>query len=481
MYIRMVFVLSISLFSSRVILLNLGIDDFGIYNLVGGIIVLASFIANTLRDGIQRFYSCDIGKNDLRSLNLTFSASKALHIIVSLFIILISLIGYWFIPTYLNIPSNKMIPALWVYTFSTLSMIVGLLTIPYSALIVSYEKFNFIAILGIVESTLKLIVAYAIPFFDEQLIGYSFLVFTISTIAACGYVFYVRFRFKQCTHSISFNKKRIYELSSFSGWNMFGAFSNLFISNGTNIVLGMFFTPTVCAARGIAYQVMVAIRQFTMNFQTVLNPRIIKEYAAKKNSYFFCLIFKGCRINLLLFSFISIPMAFYIDFVLKLWLGTYPEIAGVFVIYVFILAALEAISYPLTSAIRANGDIKKYQIVSSLIISLSVFFNYFILKICNDPVSVFISNIFFTFVALIVRFVIVYQKIKYPLQLLYGFIIRSIVTIVLQVVSVMVVYNMIETNFIGIIISYILNVSIIFFVGLSNTERSSLIVVLLKK
>lgn len=481
MYVRMIFVLGVSLFSSRIILANLGVDDFGIYNLVGGIIILASFIANTLRDGIQRFYSYDIGKNNFESLNLTFSTSLSLHILVSFVLLIISVIGYWFIPNYLNIPTDRMEDALWVYTFSTFSMIISLCTIPHTALVVSYEKFDFIAILGIVEAVLKLIVAYAIPLFGKRLIGYSVLILLIAIFSALANIIYVKYKFRLISHRLSFDKKRLKELTTFSGWNMFGAFSNLFISNGTNIVLGMFFTPAVCAARGIAYQVMVAVRQFTTNFQTVLNPQIIKEYAAKNYNTFFKLIFKGCRINLLLFTFISIPLAFYIDYVLKLWLGSYPELSNIFVIYVFMIAALEAISYPLTSAIRANGDIIKYQVISGLIISSSVFFNYYLLKVCNDPVSVFISNIVFTFVALVGRFIIVHQKIKYPIKYFVDFLLRSMLTVFIQLCGVFIIHYFIQSNLFGIFIGYIVNFLVVFYIGLEKEERDMVIVMLLNK
>ncbi|MDT3369868.1 MAG: hypothetical protein LIR40_14710 [Bacteroidota bacterium] len=471
----MMIVLAISLYSSRIVLQNLGVEDFGIYNLVGGVIVLVSFMSNTLRDGVQRFYSFYIGKNDQETLNKIYYNSINLHIIASLLLVVVSLIGYWFIPKYLVLPSGKITDSLIVYSFSVISLIATLLSIPYIAMVVARERFNFIAILGVIEAVAKLCVAFSISLFTNRLILYSLLLFLVSLLSSLSYVLYVRLSIPSLKYFAKTDLNILRRLCSFSGWNMFGSFSNLFISYGTNIILGMFFTPAVCAARGISFQVMGAVRQFSTNFQTVINPQIIKEYASGNTTKFYTLIFKGCRLCFLLFGFISMPLCFFVDEILRLWLGSVPEHTATFVILVLILASIESIGYPLTTAVRATEKIKKFMLTTSVIITLSVPVSWLLLRFGMSPESVFLNNILFTSLALVIRFIIVKNLIDYSYNLLFQFIFKSAITIILQVAALFCIVLLLSKTVISFIISYIACGFIFFFIGMSPDERAMII------
>ncbi len=476
MYVRLLITLFISLYSSRIILKNLGIEDFGIYNLVGGVVALASFMTNTLRDAVQRFYSIEIGKNNITTLNIVYSTSIRLHSWMALIVLLILSIGFFFIPNYLKIPSESISEALWVYTFSILSMLVSIISIPFTSIITAYEKFNIIAIIGIVDAFAKLGVAFLIGvFISNRLIIYSGLLFTIILFSSLAYVIYSRKKFNWVKYTKRTEKKYVKDLCGFSLWNMFGSFANLFMSNGTNIIIGMFFSPIIVAARGISYQVMGAVRHFSSNFQAVLNPQIIKYYAQKKIDSFISLVFKGCRISFLLFFFICSPIAFYIGDILKLWLGEYPKYTEIFTILVLINALLESMTYPITTAVRATGNIKKYQIITSVLLILCVFCSYTCLCMGHKPTIVFINNIFFTSFVLVIRFILLKRLVDYQWKLVFKMFGRIIIVAVSIFIANLVILQFDINTILKIVLSYLTDVILLLLIGLEKSESKVII------
>lgn len=481
MYFRMAFILFISLYTSRVVLKALGVSDFGIFNVVGGVVVLTSFIANTLRDSLQRFYSFSLGAGNIDDLNRLYSTSVILHIFVAFLFLITSSLGYWFIPKFLLIPENRLNIALWVYFYSVLGMCVSIISIPSAALVLSYEYFKLISFLGIFEGVFKLLIAFAIGnYAGDKLYLYSVLSFCLSFIVSLYYILFVKFKMKKVKFVLNFDRMTICKLCSFSGWNILGAFSNLFVSNGTNIILNMFFPPDINAARGLSYQVMGAVRQFSSNFQSVINPQIIKNYAACKLREFWYLVFVGSRVSFLLFLFICAPLTFYIENILFIWLGEFPTYTPIFVILVLVNALFESLTYPITTAVRAIGNIKKYQLVTSLLLCIGVVISYFVLDSGGKPYSVFIVNILFTVIVLVVRLYLIYQLSHFPLTLLKVMIYRILCSFLSIGVVDFIIKNTIISLWLGLFMICVINVVLIWFVGINNMERNYLQLLLMK-
>ena len=302
LYIRMLLIMGVTLYTTRIVLRILGVEDFGIYNVVGGVITMASFLSASMSSAIQRFLSFELGKNNLIQLQRVFSISINLHLIVAIAIfILAETLGLWFINTQLAIPPERLIAANWVYQFSIFAFIVNIISVPYNAVILAYEKMNIFAYIGIVEVLLKLTAAFALNWFGfDKLALYAIFIFIISLIVRIFYGIYVKRNIQDCTYSFFWDKKLFNTLLNFAGWNLWGNIAFVTYNQGINILLNIFFGPAINAARAIAYQVNSALNSFVANFQLALKPQIIKSYAIGDNSYMHSLIFSGAKYSFFL-------------------------------------------------------------------------------------------------------------------------------------------------------------------------------------
>lgn len=370
LYFRMILLMGISLYTSRVVLNQLGVDDYGIYNVVGGIIVILSFLNGAMAGATQRFMNVEMGRRDMQALRRVFSTSIHIHIIVSVIVLILAeTIGVWFLNTQMNIPSGRMYAAQWVYQLSVASAIIGIVSIPFNAAITAHEKMSAFAYISIFEGTMKLLIAFSLVIANvDKLILYATLIFIVGIINRIIYGIYCSRHFEECRNtSWNIDRPMMRQMLSFSGWTIFGSFGYILHTQGIAIVINLFFNVAVNAAQGIANQINGIVTQFVSNFLRALNPQVVKTYAAGELDNMHNLIIRGCKIAFCLLAFFVIPLVLETPTILSVWLGVVPEYAVLFVRLVLIISLCNSFSGLLATAKGATGDIKSYQITLTTI------------------------------------------------------------------------------------------------------------------
>ena len=277
LYFRMLFTMGVSLYTSRVVLNTLGVEDFGIYNVVGGVVVMFSFLNSSLATATQRFLNYEMGQGNALKLEKVFSIALTGHYLIALSVILLAeTIGLWFVSTQLEIPAERMHAALWVYQFSILTLAVSIISVPYNAVIIAHERMKVFAYVSIAEVSLKLTVVFLLVYLSfDKLVLYAFLLLVVAVIVRMIYATYCKRNFTECKYRFIFEKDLFAQMFCFSGWMFTGTLSNLFSSQGVNILINMFFGPIQNAARGIAYQIQGTVNAFVTNFMVAVQPQIV--------------------------------------------------------------------------------------------------------------------------------------------------------------------------------------------------------------
>lgn len=417
LYGRMFLMLLISLYTSRVILQTLGVVDYGLYNVVGGVISLLGFLTGALSSSTQRFLTFHLGKGDESKLREVFSTAIILHFAIAFLVLILGeTIGLWFVLHKLVIPPERMDAALWVYHFSILISMVGIISSPYNAVIIAHEKMGAFAYISILDAALKLTIVFvlmAIPF--DKLKFFAVALFLISLLVRIIYGSYCGRHFKESLFVKPHNKDLLKEMLSFGGWNMMGGLSGVLFWHGLSILLNMFFGPAINAARGIALQVQSTIQQFSTNFQTALNPQITKTYASNQLDQMHSLIFRSSKFAFILLFVICLPIAIESFSLLELWLGIVPEYTSIFIKLILGIMIVDAMSNPLMIAVSATGKVKVYQIVVSIVLLSIVPISYMVLKLGGSPWSVFLVHLCVGVIAMSVRLLIVRPLISLSL------------------------------------------------------------------
>lgn len=401
----MLLTIGVSLYTSRVVLNSLGVQDYGVYSVVGGIVTLFSFFNSAMTSATQRFLTFDIGKNDLVQLKKTFNATLNIHIGIAILILLLAeTIGLWFVNYKLNLPLERMTAANWVYQFSVITFLLGTIQVPYDALIIAREKMDIYAYMSIAEVLLKLIIVYVLVVFDfDKLILYAGLLFLVSFIVRTVHKMYCKYHFEESKYQFFYEKELYLKLISYSGWNLFGNIAAVARSQGTNVLLNLFFGTVVNAAYGITLQVQSAVNMLVTNFQLAVNPQIIKNYAQGDLEQSKKLILQSAKFSYFLMLLIVCPILFNIDFVLKIWLKEPPQFTSMFVSLCLINLLIDCISGPLMTGAQATGNIKWYQIIVGALVFLNLPIAYILLYVYKKPELIFYTSILISFVSLVFR------------------------------------------------------------------------------
>lgn len=395
------FVLFISLYTSRVVLKTLGIDDFGIYNVVGGFVSMFAFINTSMINGIQRFYNYELGRNGEVALTRVYNTALIIQSILAILIIILTeTIGLWYINNVMVIPSERLVAARWIFQFSIISLVFVIMQVPYSSAVVAHENMGFYAIINILDAILKMAIAIAIPFFSsDKLIVYGFLILLISIINWLLFYSYAKVKYKEIRICKGFNSSQFKEMLSFSGWNLFGSFSGVMKEQGINMILNLFFGPVVNAARGIAYQVNGAMMGFVANINTASRPQLTQSYASGNLDRSIHLMYSMSKIAVVTMALFAVPVIFEVDFILKIWLDTeIPLHTNSFVQLVVINSILLCLNPPVSFLVHATGRMRKFQVVSSLFSLLVLPFSYILLQQGTEPEYVFVLMILFTII-----------------------------------------------------------------------------------
>ena len=449
LYFRLILLMGIHLYVSRVVLNALGVEDFGVYNVVGGIVALFSILSGSLSAATSRFIAFELGKKNGSRLKEIFSVSVTVQLFLSFLILLISeTIGLWFFYEKMDIPFDRINAAFWCYQFSVVTFIVNLLSVPYNACIIAHERMSAFAYISLLDGFGKLVVAWSLLIYGgDKLIFYGLLLMLLSVIVRSIYGIYCKKEFSECVFSISKNFTLFKEIFAFAGWNFIGAATDPLCYHGRNILLNLFYGPALNAAYGLAMQVNSAVNSFCSNFMMAVKPQIIKSYAEENWDYFFKLLFWGAKCAFFPVLIFSLPIIFNVDFVLKLWLKNIPDYTPVFVILTLINVMIDAISQPLVIAMLATGRIRNYQIVVGGAYLLNIPVCYMWLRFGGGPTSVFVVSIVISQICLFLRLFMLRGMIHLPVMMfLCNVYFRSIAV---AVTSAMLPYVFVKLNLIN--------------------------------
>ncbi|MBQ0142355.1 MAG: lipopolysaccharide biosynthesis protein [Prevotellaceae bacterium] len=489
LYIRTMIIMVVTLFTSRIILQSLGVDDYGIYNEVGGIVSMFSLILGSMTDATQRFLTIELGKGERGDINNVFSTSIQLHIIIGIIIVLIAEpVGLWFMYNKLNIPVERLSAAFWVFQCSLLSFFVLVISIPYNALIVAYERMKAFAYISVIDALLRLIIAYmmAINFSIDKLVLYAILMMITQLLIRNIYNFYCKRNFKESKYHYTKNHKLTRNFGRFAAWSMLGNMSYVCNNYGISLLLGMFFAPFVNAAHGITLQVQGAFSTFEKNFQTAVNPQITKNYAAGDIIEMETLIFRSARLSFLLILIPLIPILFEAETIFKLWLNIVPEYTVIFVQLMVITSLISTLRNPLEVAIKATGEIKMFEISvygSKLLILPCA---YICLRLGCSPTSVFIVSLLFELLAISLSLIEAKRLLGLSiLTFIKKTVLRLCVTVLLSVITPIAICLLLNPDILRFLIltlcSIVVTTIISSFVGLTTRERKAIITYIMAK
>ena len=478
LYFRMLLMMFVTLFTSRVVLDKLGVTDYGIYNVVGGVVAMLGFLNSSMSNAVQRYLSFEIGKNNEAGVNRIFNVSLFAHVGIAVFVfVVMEIVGVWYLNTHMNIPAERMDAANWVLQCSIFTTLFTIVQVPYNAIIISKEQMGIYAYISILEVVLKLLVVYmlAIGNFDKLKL-YSVLIMVVTIGIVMIYRFYCTRKYKEAKFKFIKDWNLLKQIVGFASWNMLGELAWVFTGQGVNIILNSFFGPVVNAARGLAEQVNGAVNRFVANFQTAVNPQLIKNYASDQLGEMKTLLFRSTRFSYYLLLALSLPIILKMDFILHLWLKEVPDYTTGFCQLVLVSSLVSTLSNLLAQVARAYGKIRNYQIIVSIFLFLNFPLSYIVLKFWGSPLSTMFVNIGINAMLLFVRLRLTNRMI----QMTYGSFIRNVLFPVIIVTAValvipLTIYFMLDNSIISFIIVCLVSfVSVgvsIYALGMNANER----------
>lgn len=420
LYVRMLFTMAVSLFTSRVILNTLGVEDYGINNVVGGIVTMFSVLSGSLSASISRFITFELGKRNIERLKTIFSTGVNIQLGMSVLIIIIAeAVGIWFLNAKMNIPADRMVAANWVFQCAILTFVLNLLSVPYNAAIIAHEKMSAFAYISVVEVTLKLIIVYMLtisPF--DRLKTYAVLLLLVGAIIRFVYGYYCKRHFEECTYHFILDKPVLKEMTGFAGWNFLGNGAYMLNTQGVNILMNLYFGVAVNAARGVATQVDAALKQFVNNFTTAVNPQITKSYAQGDLDYMHKLVCRSAKFSAFLMMFFAVPIILETNTILTIWLKTVPDYAVIFLQWIIISSFMDTVlANSLVTSMFATGKIKRYQIIVTTVGCLVFPLSWIAFKLGFEPQVGYILYFIIYTILLFVRLYLLKDMVKLPVMM----------------------------------------------------------------
>lgn len=478
LYMRMLLLMLVSLYTSRINLNALGVVDFGIYGVVGGVVSMFYIVSNALVGSINRFLAFEIGAKNQDRLNKVFCTAKGIqYIIVGLVFVLAETVGAWFLNNKMVIPADRIVAANWIYQFSTISFCMDLLVIPYTAAIIAHEKMSAFAYISIFTAVGKLVVAWTTMIAPiDRLIWFGALILVNSTIIRSIYIFYCKRHFVECTCKFQFHKSIWKEMFGFAGWNFIGTLAAILRDQGGNILINLFAGPVVNAARSIANQVNNAVSSFADNFQTALKPQITKSYAARNFDYLYKLIFQGARLSYYILLILALPILCNTHYIIQLWLGEVPDSTVLFVQLILIFTMSESLAGSLITAMLATGKIKIFQIVVGGLNLLNIPLSYIVLKLGAIPEMIVVVSIFISICCEMARILLLRKMINMSAKaFLYHVYFNVIAVSIIACLLPLYLHGVLEENFGSFIlisgVALLCTIFSILFVGCNKEER----------
>lgn len=482
LYLRMGFTILFNLYIVRIVWQVLGIEDYGIYNLVGGIVLMFQFLNMAMVASSQRYISYEIGTGRVERLRKVFSISVTVHYIIAVLILaLAETIGVWFLNSKLNIPLDRINAANWVFQASVLAFILSVISVPYNACIVAHEHMKAYGYLGVMEVVLKLAAVSILYYIQaDKLITYAFILLFVQIIIRFMYIYYCRKNFIECRYRFVKDSSLMREMFAFAGWSFLGNLGLSVREQGLNIILNIFYNVTLNAARGVALQVSNVISGFAWNFQMALNPQITKRYAMGEIDSMIDLVYRGCKFSLFLLLIITIPLWIACEQILKLWLDNITSATVIFLRLCLIMAVIDSMVGPITTALQATGHIKSFQILICSIMTLTLPASLVYMEISPSPYNVMYVSILSSIVALYVRLLLLKKEIGISLfQYVVTVILPGFFILIISFIVSFIIHNFFDKNIVSLIcwsfLSCIITSTIIMLIGLNNMERKVVI------
>ena len=482
LYVRMLFTMIVSLYTSRVILQKLGVDDYGIYQAVGGIVGFLSFINGALSTGSSRFLTYELGTGNQKKLEETFSTTLSIHIALALIIAVVAEIGgLWFLHNKMVIPAERIEAAYFVFQMSILTALCSIIIVPFNATIIAHEQMSIYAYISIVEVILKLLIVYLLTVFDiDRLKTYSFFLFVIHVVLLLFYITYCKLQFKEVKCNLHFEKNIFKEIASFSGWSLFSNATIALNSQGILIVLNLFFTPAIVTARSISVQVNMAANQFVNSFRTAVNPQIVKRYAANDVNGSQRLLLESTKYSYFLMLLLCVPLCLLAEPILNIWLETVPEYSVPFLQLIVIQSLCQVFDTSFYTALYTKGRLRENALISPAISLLRFPIVYLLFKMGYSPLVLsWASIITYAILGFIVKPWLIIKIANYKLNdILKIFLVCFKVTIVALPVPLLVNSFVEKSTVFGFLVLLgIIEISIIvavYMVGLDKDMRHKL-------
>lgn len=471
--------MAVSLFTSRVILNTLGVEDYGINNVVGGIVTMFSVLSGSLSASISRFITFELGKGNLQRLKTVFSTGVNIQLGMSLLVVILAeAVGIWFLNTKMNIPVERLNAANWVFQCAILTFVLNLLSVPYNAAIIAHEKMSAFAYISVVEVTLKLIIVYMLtisPF--DRLKTYAVLLLLVGAIIRFVYGYYCKRHFEECTYHFILNKPVLKEMTGFAGWNFFGNGAYMLNTQGVNILMNLYFGVAVNAARGVATQVDAALKQFVNNFTTAVNPQITKSYAQGDLDYMHKLVCRSAKFSAYLMMFFAVPIILETNTILTIWLKTVPDYAVIFLQWIIISSFMDTVlANSLVTSMFATGKIKRYQIIVTTIGCLVFPLSWIAFKLGFEPQVGYILYFIIYTILLFVRLYLLKDMVKIPVMMYIREVLYKLAPVIVVGFAIpgILILTM-DAGWLRLILVCLLSVLVTaaseYFIGLSNKEK----------
>lgn len=478
LYFRTLFIMLVTLYTSRVVLNTLGVTDYGIYNVVGGVVMMFSVISSSLSSSISRFITYELGHGDFEKLKRIFSTSVNIQIGISvLILVLAEIFGVWFLNAKMNIPAERLTAANWVLQCSLLSFIINLISVPYNACIIAHERMSAFAYISILEAVLKLAVVYMLLVSSyDKLATYAVLLVAVALIIRMAYSLYCRRHFEESRYKFVYDKPLVKEMTGFAGWNFFGSSAYMLNTQGVDMLINIFFGVMLNAARGIATQVQNAVMQFVNNFTIAVNPQITKSYAAGEMEYMYKLVCRGARFSYFLLFLFVVPIVCEADYILRLWLKIVPEHAPTFLRLTLFGSLMMLLGNSMLTAISATGNIRRYQLWVTIVGCLVFPLTWIAFKLGSPPETTYVIFIVIYFLLVFVRLYIAKGLLNFPVRLyMTDVMLRiSMVSAISFILPLLVICNMEEGFFrlcLTCIVSLLSTALTIWVLGLQKSER----------
>lgn len=476
---RMVVVLTINLFTTRIVLQALGVVDYGVYNVVCGFVVMFSFLNTSMSNGIQRFYNYEFGKNGEEGANKVYCTSLYIQAFLAVIVVvMVEAFGLWYLHNKMVIPEERIIASEWIFQFAVISFVLGILQAPYAAAVTAHERMDFYAIISVLDAVLKLGIAYIIFVISlDHLVVYGALMAAISFVDLAIYYLYCKKKFGEILFRRQFDKQMFKSMIGFSGWNLFGSFSGVMVNQGINLVLNFYYGPIVNAARGVAMQVNGAVQSFVSNISMPVRPQVTQSYARGDIVRTMNLTYGISKISCAIVIILAVPASLEIDYLLELWLGdSIPEYTNVFTVLILLTSLVTNLNWAISGVVHATGIMKKYQIWSSLAKIGAVPLAYIAFLYFKIPILALLIVFMCEILAHVIGLFVVRRLVGLSVLDYFK---RVVVPVLIVLISDIVVLSPIRLLlseglvrlFVLSITSLIVVCSSLFFIGLNKSER----------